>query len=208
VTRDPYRNKVGVYAAVIDRLNAGLHHVAYKSRPGRPGMRVLDVGCGTGAQLTAYVEAGCIVSGVDTSPAMLAKAQDRFGSDADLRLADATELPYNDGEFDLVLASMFLHELDAPIRSAVLSELDRVLAADGAAVIIEFGAGRLTLPGRVRRAISGIFERSAGREHHRNFRAFLAADGLPGALRESPLKLTGERSLGGGDILIGIAERR
>lgn len=208
VGNDPYANKVGVYAAVIDRLNGVLHAVAFRSRPGQPGMRVLDVGCGTGAQLASYVEAGCDVSGVDLSPAMLAKAQERFGPSVDLRLADASDLPYRDGEFDLVLASMFLHELDAGTRSSVLSEMARVLATEGAAVIIEFGADRLTFPGRLRRTISGLFERAAGRVHHQNFRAFLATDGLPGSIREAPLKLISERQLGGGDIVIGTAVRR
>ncbi|MGZ4682218.1 MAG: class I SAM-dependent methyltransferase, partial [Acidimicrobiales bacterium] len=48
------------------------HHV-------RPGMSVLDVGCGQGTQALRLAERGCRVTGVDVSPELLA----RFAGDAD-----------------------------------------------------------------------------------------------------------------------------
>jgi 2-polyprenyl-3-methyl-5-hydroxy-6-metoxy-1,4-benzoquinol methylase len=42
-----------------------------KMFPPREGMQVLDVGCGTGLQLAGYRQAGCRVTGIDASPAML-----------------------------------------------------------------------------------------------------------------------------------------
>ena len=65
--------------------------------PPREGMDVLDVGCGTGIQLASYQEAGCRVSGIDASQAMLNVARRRLGERADLQLGDAARMPYPDG---------------------------------------------------------------------------------------------------------------
>lgn len=204
---DPYSNKAGLYAAIIDRLNRSLHSVVFASHPGERGMRVLDIGCGTGAQLVRYAAAGCAVSGVDSSPAMISKARTSLGPEADLRLADARDLPYADGEFELVVASLFIHELDAAARMAVLSEASRVLSATGSLVVVDFGAGDLTPRGRIRRFVSRLFERAAGREHFANHAAFLAAGGTPAAIAASPLRLESERLLAGGDLSVVVARR-
>ncbi|WP_296601910.1 class I SAM-dependent methyltransferase [Nocardioides sp.] len=94
------------------------------------GRRVLDAGCGSGP-LTAQLRArGAVVSGFDASAAMVDLARQRLGQDADLRVADlAAPLPYADGEFDDVLASLVLHYLEDWTRP--LAELRRVLKPGG-----------------------------------------------------------------------------
>ncbi len=59
------------YDSIFRRPNAGLWELGLNMLPPREGMDVLDVGRATGIQLATYQEAGCRVSGVDTSPAML-----------------------------------------------------------------------------------------------------------------------------------------
>ena len=90
----------------------------------------MDVGCGAGAQLERYQRAGCMIAGIDASPAMLDRARQRLGPVVDLRLAPAQSLPYSDARFELVIASLMLHELEPTVRDAVVSEIDRVLAPD------------------------------------------------------------------------------
>lgn len=68
----------------------------------REGERLLDVGCGTGDHLALFRAKGCAVSGIDPSPAMLARAREKLGPHADLRLGTAEELPFSDNEFDVV----------------------------------------------------------------------------------------------------------
>src|SRR5688500_18129102 len=72
----------------------------------RPGMRVLDVGCGSGS-FTRFV-AGALegrgeVVGVDTDPDLLAKAREAMPSTPALRarfeMGDVHKLPFADGEF-------------------------------------------------------------------------------------------------------------
>jgi ubiquinone/menaquinone biosynthesis C-methylase UbiE len=68
----------------------------------REGERLLDVGCGTGDHLALFRAKGCAVSGIDPSPPMLARAREKLGSRADLRLGTAEDLPFSDNEFDVV----------------------------------------------------------------------------------------------------------
>jgi phosphatidylethanolamine/phosphatidyl-N-methylethanolamine N-methyltransferase len=75
---DAYRRAARWYDSIFGRLNAGLRGLGLKMLPPREGMDVLDVGCGTGIQLAAYQQAGCRVSGIDTSQAMLNVAHRRL----------------------------------------------------------------------------------------------------------------------------------
>jgi len=54
--------------------------------PTRPEWVVLDIGCGTGATLAEYEAVGCRGIGADPSPAMLGRARDRLGPEADGRV--------------------------------------------------------------------------------------------------------------------------
>lgn len=94
------------------------------------GLRVLDVGCGAGALAQGLRRRGAIVTGLDRSEPMLAIARDRLGPSTDLRLGDLRDpLPFDDGDFDLVVASLVLHYLRD--WEPLLRELHRVLVPDG-----------------------------------------------------------------------------
>lgn len=98
------------------------------------GRRVLDAGCGHGPLMVALRDRGAVVSGFDLSPAMIAIAEDRLGSDVDLKVADlAAPLPYADDAFDVVTCSLALHYVEdwAP----TLAELRRVLKPGGRLVV-------------------------------------------------------------------------
>lgn len=94
------------------------------------GRRILDAGCGSGPLFHALRDRGAIVTGVDASAGMLELARRRLGADADLRVADlASPLPFPDGAFDDVIASLVLHYLED--WGATLAELRRVLRPGG-----------------------------------------------------------------------------
>lgn len=94
------------------------------------GRRVLDAGCGAGPLSAALRDRGATVTGLDSSAAMLRLARRRLGPGADLHLADLREpLPFPDGAFDDVVASLVLHYLQD--WNAPLAELRRVLAPGG-----------------------------------------------------------------------------
>jgi len=95
--------------------------------PGQ-GLRVLDVGCGTGQSLRIYRERAGLYVGIDLSLGALRMAGGRFGG-ASWMQADALRLPFRTGSFDVVAFSSVLHHIGD--RGAALAEARRVLAPGG-----------------------------------------------------------------------------
>ncbi|MFF1410522.1 methyltransferase domain-containing protein [Streptomyces sp. NPDC058289] len=92
--------------------------------------RILDAGCGSGPLTAALRDRGAVVTGVDSSAGMLALARRRLGEDAALHEADLRDpLPFADGAFDDVVASLVLHYLED--WGPTLAELRRVLSPGG-----------------------------------------------------------------------------
>jgi len=147
------------------------------------GSRVIDVGCGTGAQLfylSGQIEYGF---GVELSETMInaAKKQSQIDrvKNCEFQLADASDLSsLADQSFDFAISSLVIHEMPLEIRISVLKEMSRV----GKQVIIAdwtyphppllTGLGTL------------ITEFLAGWEHFSNYRSYLRNGGIP-ALLES-----------------------
>ncbi|WP_369173484.1 class I SAM-dependent methyltransferase [Streptomyces sp. R28] len=94
------------------------------------GRRILDAGCGSGPLSAALRDRGAVVTGIDASAGMLALARRRLGDDVALHVADLSDpLPFADGAFDDVLASLVLHYLED--WGPTLAELRRVLRPGG-----------------------------------------------------------------------------
>lgn len=106
---------------------------------------VLDIGCGAGRTTAALAERGYDVVGVDISAPMVRAAE--AATDAPCLTADATRLPFRDGEFGTVLFSY--NGLDdlypESNRYAALGEINRVLADDGLFVFSAHNSRRQAL---------------------------------------------------------------
>lgn len=106
----------------------------------RPGMAVLDVGCGTGA-ITAGIanavgDSGYVV-GVDRDDALLELARAAHGAIANLRFehADATELSYS-GEFNVVTAARALQWMSRP--EAAIAKMKQAAKPGGMLVVLDY----------------------------------------------------------------------
>ena len=90
----------------------------------QPGERVLEVGVGTGINLSLYPK-NCSVTGIDFSGSMLEKARERAQRKGirNMRLLqmDAGDLKFSDGSFDIVYAPYLISVVPDP----VLSRLER-----------------------------------------------------------------------------------
>jgi ubiquinone/menaquinone biosynthesis C-methylase UbiE len=98
----------------------------------KPGMKVLDVACGTGNLAIPAAKAGAEVTGVDIAPNLIESAIARAsaeGIDAKFEVGDAEDLPYDDGSFDAVI-TMF-GAMFAPRPDVTASELKRVCKPGG-----------------------------------------------------------------------------
>ena len=200
-SRDAYRHVARWYDRIFGGMNAGLRGIGLKMFPPHERMEVLDVGCGTGIQLASYQHAGCRVTGIDASPAMLEVARRRLGREASLNVGDAAHMPYPDRAFDLVLAATVLHEMPPAVRTAALGEMKRVLRPGGRMLLIDFEAGPVRpVRGGITRGIIAASEVAAGRSHHRNYRDFMAHGGLPPLLEAQELAVDQRRIVSGGAI--------
>lgn len=127
-------------------LDRGWRRSAVRALELRPGSRVLDLCTGTGdlaLEIRRVLEDGLVV-GADFTPEMvrIADGKRRRAGAGSMRLlvADALDLPFEDGVFDGVAAAFGIRNLQDLDRG--LDEIRRVLRPGGRAVILEFAARR------------------------------------------------------------------
>jgi ubiquinone/menaquinone biosynthesis C-methylase UbiE len=197
-TRDPYRRIARLYDRIIEPMQAGVRQRALNLLPPEDGWQVLDVGCGTGTGMVPYLEAGCRVSGVDVSEAMLSRAASRLGHRADLHLTDGGSLPFPSDRFDLVTTSMVLHEIASPNRHAFVIEMARVAKPGGYLLFTDFHVGPLRGKGFLIRVFAEVVERLSG--HHSGFRSFNRSGGVPAIVQQAGLEVASEKIVAGGNL--------
>jgi ubiquinone/menaquinone biosynthesis C-methylase UbiE len=163
-----------------------------------PGMRVLDIACGTGEpaiSLATLLQAGGEVVGVDVSPAPLKIAEERAAqrglANAKFQQADAHQLPFADNSFDRItsrLGVMFFADMPR-----AFSEMRRVLKPQGTATLLAWGPMEQpyfqTTIGTVLRLLAD----SPLPEPARRMFAFGQADVLAQALREAKFERVEEQ---------------
>ena len=115
------------------RLDRKFARICELVRAQLPREAFLDAGCGDGRYLAALdAELPGRIAGVDISERILETARARVPR-AELRRANLESLPFDDGDFDLVLSSQVIeHVVDA---RAAMSELARVLRPGGTLVL-------------------------------------------------------------------------
>jgi ubiquinone/menaquinone biosynthesis C-methylase UbiE len=96
------------------------------------GARVLDVAAGNGNVSLAAARRDCRVTATDYVPELLERARLRAeadGLDLDLQVADAEQLPFEDGSFDTVVSTFGV--MFAPNQEQAASEMVRVCRPSG-----------------------------------------------------------------------------
>lgn len=101
------------------------------------GMRILELGIGTGNLAQKFVALGCEVWGVDFSPAMLAKAREKVPQVTLVQMDLTADWPeVLQQSFDRIVANFVLHEFDLDMKVSLLGRLAKHhLVNDGLIVI-------------------------------------------------------------------------
>ena len=121
----------------------------------QPGERVLEVGVGTGINLSLYPREAA-VTGIDFTASMLEKARERAARKgaAPVRLLqmDAADLKFSDDAFDIVYAPYLISVVPDPVK--VAQEMHRVCRPGGRIIFLNHFLSPNLILSRVERLIS------------------------------------------------------
>lgn len=172
------------------------------------GQRVLEIGCGTGSLAQMLSEAGCAVTGVDSSPTMLALAKQKQVNAAFVQ-ADAARMAY-DGEFDAAVISLALHEMAPAMREQVWAAMRRAVRPGGRLLALDFAVP--ARDGPLSRLAANLIEQDERStlnyhpEHYFNFKQFMRDGGLPGWVQAHQQPIQAEYRYLAGTLALVVTE--
>lgn len=154
----------------------------------QPGEKVIDVACGTGAQVFEFTEKASLAVGIDLSKSMIAKAQKtnttKKINNAHFYVENATELSrFEDDHFDVATMSLALHQFDPEMHFHILNEMKRMAKK---IIIVDYA---VPLPQNYAGFGCRVAEFFAGGEHHTNFKKYYKLGGLDKILPANQLSI-------------------
>ncbi|MCC7117852.1 MAG: class I SAM-dependent methyltransferase [Anaerolineales bacterium] len=149
LAQDQYKNSANLDARIALHQNfsvnpQGWYHWIFETLMQFPAnAKILELGCGTGAmwqECADQIPAGWQITLTDLSDGMLDSAWKNLvvtGRSFKFEKADAQSIPYQDQNFDLVIANHMLYHV--PDRIKALTEIKRVLKAGGSLIATTVG---------------------------------------------------------------------
>jgi ubiquinone/menaquinone biosynthesis C-methylase UbiE len=130
-----------LFGKLMEWTNVGAYRKAIETLAPAPNERFLEIGFGTGlfAQMLLLASSETFVAGVDPTPTMVKMAIDRLSDRGlrdrnDLRAGTDESLPWNDNQFDGIIAIHCFQFWKDPDRS--MAEIGRVLRPKGRIIIV------------------------------------------------------------------------
>ena len=154
-----------------------------------PGMRILDIGCGTGRVARAMQQMGATVDACDlNAEAIEILIREDTSKEIIAKVGDASNLPYEDSKFDLVIFAFngldFLYPKAE--RSKVILEMTRVLKSNGTCIFSSHNSiGGLLSPRGIRNLRSWgcklrqLISGEVSQEYHHNHQGLLLYHATP-----------------------------
>ena len=155
-----------------------------------PGENLIDVACGTGAQVFECASKTSEAVGVDLSESMINKATQiknrKRIENVDFFVEDATNLSrFSDNQFEVATMSLALHQFIPDLHAPILNEMKRVAKK---IIIVDYA---VPLPSNYSGIGSKVAEFFAGVEHNKNFKKFcnLYLEKVPSSLLFAPRQM-------------------
>jgi ubiquinone/menaquinone biosynthesis C-methylase UbiE len=172
------------YSNLIDPLFKDVRRFAPDFAGMKAGDKVIDVCCGTGAQVIEYGRRGIIATGIDLGPNMIKTAgKNKINNNLEnisFQIADAAALPFADGYFNYASISLALHDKEKALQQKIVSEMKRVVKRGGTLVFIDYN---IPLPLHIWAVSARVIEYAVGGSHYRAFKAYLGHEGIKGVLK-------------------------
>jgi ubiquinone/menaquinone biosynthesis C-methylase UbiE len=172
------------YETLIDPLFRDVRNYVPDFCGMKAGDKVIDVCCGTGAQVIEYGRRGIEATGIDIDPNMIKTAEKNHvksgAENISFQLADAAALTFPDGYFDYASVSLALHDKERELQSCIISEMKRVVKKGGFLVIIDYNA---PLPMHPWTICARVVEFFVGGSHYQGFKEYLANGGIENILK-------------------------
>jgi len=167
--------KALTYNLLIDPLLSGLRkRIAEEiSRSDR----VIDIACGPGTLAMGLAQRAGYVTAIDLDEKLISFAQyraDKKGmKNLDFRVLDASHLSaFRDGEFDIAVTSMAIHQFGEDLAVNILTEMKRIALK---VIIADYN---FPVPGNVSGLLARCIESIARGDHYRNYRNYMSRGGL------------------------------
>ena len=190
-----------LYSLVIDSMLKKMRERVFLHIPAHS--KVIDIACGTGAQVFYLAEKCDQITGIDIWEPMInfaeKKRQKLNISNLTFKVADATDLSqFKDKEFDFSIMSLALHQFLPGDRIHILKEAVRISKK---IIIADYAYPQ---PANIYGLGIRFAERMAGKEHFANFNSYLSAGGLAGISGEIGLNPIHIEAFGKGTFVLVI----
>jgi ubiquinone/menaquinone biosynthesis C-methylase UbiE len=188
------------YTNIIDPILKSVRVEMLKIAALKKDSVVLDVCCGTGDQAFYYAKVSDCVFGIDLDPVMIDfanKKKQKQNSTACFKVADASNLPFNDNYFDIVSICLALHEKNEELRNKIISEMKRVAKKGGEIMIVDY---TVPMPDNFTAWFIRTIEWFAGKEHFNYFNEYLKKGGLKELLKQNNLSVQSSKLIANGTM--------
>lgn len=166
--------------------------------------KILDVCCGTGNQLKMLKKHGIDGTGIDLSKAMLEIAESSKIK-ASCYEQDAENIEFDDESFDMTMTTFALHEKSNSSAKKILDEMIRLTKINGHLIIVDFSIDRNTF--FLAKAGIRLIESSAGDDHYKHYREYVASNGLDNLLEGSSLKEVEKHHFAFNGVVLKVLEK-
>jgi ubiquinone/menaquinone biosynthesis C-methylase UbiE len=166
---------------------------------------VIDIACGTGAQVFELASICKKAVGVDSSESMIRYAKKKQYTkkieNVEFKIADATKLAeFPDKLFSISTTTLALHQFKPELFQPILNEMIRI---SDKIIIIDY---HIPLPKNIVGVACKTAEFFAGREHNSNFKKFTKAGGLEKIFKQNKIKVLHSEIFGKGSFQLTIGK--